>query len=334
MKNKDIAQLLNISPAAVSMALNNKGGVSAVMKKKIIELKHNSVPSQSGSGKAGTLLFCIHKNHGLVIAETNFFTTLIDTIQKKADEYGYYLRIVHCDPTLPLDKLISDEEMQTTKGILLLGTEMQADEINKYLEFKKELVVIDNRLYGKPINCVVMDNQDGIVQAVKYAFDKGHRKIGFVTSSIKVGNFEERLTGYKMGLNKVGLAYDSKYVYEVACTTDGALKDMQILVEREKDWPSLLIVANDIMAIGVMNAFKHAGYVVGKDISVIGFDNMPIDEYLEPPLTSINIMNEQIGRVAIKRLKEMVENNKDDYFSYNLIGVNLVERSSVKEILN
>ena len=86
------------------------------------------------------------------------------------------------------------------------------------------------------------------------------------------------------------------------------------------------------MAIGIMNAFRQSGYKVGQDISIIGFDNMPIDQYLEPPLTSINIQNEKIGQIAVKRLVEKIEQEENDYSVHNQIGVNLVERKSVRDL--
>ena len=74
-----------------------------------------------------------------------------------------------------------------------------------------------------------------------YACHKGHRKIGFVGSRTKLHNFQERYEGYKQGLRRAGLPYQSKYVYETRCSTEGACQDMLELLKEEKDWPSILL---------------------------------------------------------------------------------------------
>lgn len=333
MRNKEIAQILNISPAAVSMALNNKGGVSESTKKKILELKYAAPKKEEeAEHKKGSLLFSIHKKHGNVIAETHFFVTVMDAIQKQADALGYYVNIVHYEPSLPIEEFMGNVNMEEIKGILLLATEMNGADLAYYQKWEKPLVILDNWFAGRNLDCVLMDNVDGIIQAVAYACRKGHRKIGFVGSRTKLHNFQERYEGYKQGLRRAGLPYQSQYVYETRCSTEGACQDMLELLKEEKDWPSILIVSNDVMAIGIMNAFKQSGYQVGKDISIIGFDNMPIDQYLEPPLTSINIQNEKIGQIAVRRLVEKIEEDENDYSVHNQIGVNLVERKSVRDL--
>ena len=330
MRNKEIAQILNISPAAVSMALNHKGGVSKLTMKKILELKYAApLQEQEAEAKKGSLLFSIHKKHGNVIGETYFFVTIMDAIQKQADKLGYYVNMVHYEPSVHVDEFMRNVDMEQMKGILLLATEMGGEDLADYQKWNKPLVVLDSWFGGKKLDCILMDNVDGIIQAVGYAYRNGHRKIGFVKSKTRMNNFTERFEGYKRGLHKAGLPYQPKYVYETQCTTDGACQDMRRLLKEERDWPSLLIVSNDVMAIGIMNAFKEAGYQVGRDISIIGFDNMPIDKYLDPPLTSINIQNERIGQLAVNRLVDMIEKGETDYFLHNLVGVNLVERKSV-----
>lgn len=335
MRNKEIAQILNISPAAVSMALNDKGGVSEKTKKKIFELKYAApVQEEETEKRKGSLLFSIHKKHGNVIAETHFFVTLMEAIQKQADRLGYYVNIIHYDPGIALEEFMGNVNMEEIKGVLLLATEMNGEDLPFYQKLGKPLVILDNWFSGKNLDCVLMDNMDGMVQAVKYACQKGHRKIGFVKSKTKLSNFVERFEGYKMGLRKTGITYQPKYVYETQCSSERACHDMLELLKEEKEWPSLLIVSNDVMAIGIMNAFRQAGYKVGKDISIIGFDNMPIDAYLEPPLTSVNIQNERIGQIAVNRLVRMIEEKETDYFVHNLVGVNLVERGSVRNLMD
>lgn len=330
MRNKEIAEILHITPAAVSMALNNKGGVSQATKKKILELKYaSSLSEKDKEKKKGSILFSIHKRNGNVISETHFFVSLMSAIQEQADRYGYYVDIIHYDPKMEFSEFISRIDMTNVKGLLVLATEMSSADAALYKTLEKPLVIIDNWFEGENYDCVLMDNVDGIKQAVRYGYKMGHRNIGFVKSKTEIYNFSERFEGFRQGMRSVGLPIYKKFIYSTKCTTDGAYEDMCRIIRSTKILPSLLIVSNDVMAIGIMNALKYAKYQVPRDISVISFDNMPIAKYFNPGITSVNIQNERIGHVAVERLVEKMERGLDDYFVHNLIGVNLEIRESV-----
>lgn len=333
MKNKEIAEILNITPAAVSMALNNKGGVSAVKKKRILELKYaSSVQEKDTAAKKGSILFSIHKRSGDVIAETHFFVSLMAAIQERAEEHGYYIEIAHYDPKIDFQEFSSHINMEKTKGILVLATEMSSEDAAQYRALGKPMVVIDNWFEGEDYDCVLMDNVDGIKQAVAYAYKMGHRNIGFVQSKTNIYNFSERFEGFRQGMRKMNLPIQRKNIFRVKCTTDGAYEDMCAIIKKTSDLPTLFIVANDVMAVGVMNALKYAHYNVPKDVSIISFDNMPLTRHFFPAITSVNIQNDRIGHLAVDRLIEKLEKNQTDYFVHNLVGVNLVIRDSVYDL--
>ena len=137
MTNKEIAEILNITPAAVSMALHNKGGVSSAKKKQILQLKYKSDDVKVKTEKKGTLLFAIHKRNGNVISETHFFITIMATIQEFAEEKGYYVDIIHYDQKMDFNEFISRIDMDTISGILILATEMTSADVTLYKKFNK-----------------------------------------------------------------------------------------------------------------------------------------------------------------------------------------------------
>ena len=333
MKNKDIAKILNITPAAVSMALNNKGGVSEATKRKIMELKYAAPQQETERAlKKGSILFSIHKRNGNVISETHFFVTLMSAIQEQAEKYQYFVNILHYDPKVEFHEFMSRVDMSDVKGILVLATEMTSEDAALYRALGKPLVIIDNWFEGEDYDCILMDNVDGIKQAVRYAYQMGHRKIGFVRSKTYLYNFNERFEGFRQGMREVGVPIYKKFIFYTKCTTDGAYEDMREIIKSSAAFPSLLIISNDVMALGIMNALKDAHYQIPRDISIISFDNMPITKYFTPAITSVNIKNEQIGHIAVDRLIEKIEKGRNDYFVHNLIGVNLEIRESVYDL--
>lgn len=334
MKNKEIAEALNISPAAVSMALNNKGGVSDVTMKKILDLKFSSQANEERIIKKGKLAFFVHIRNGNVISETYFFVMLMNEIKERAEKYGYYLNIIYYEQKDDYSDFILKNDISDVSGILVLATEMRNEDTDFYKKTGKPIVFIDNWFPGTKNDCVLMDNMDGVSQAVRYGFQMGHRKIGFVKSRVEINNFKERYEGFCLGMQDVGLKVEERYIYATKCTTDGAYEDMQTIIKDERMLPSLLIVSNDIMAIGIMNALKGANYNIPRDISIIGFDDMPVTKHFTPPITTVGINVEIIGDIAVDRLIEKIRNNNRKYFMHNAIGVDLVIRESVSAIMN
>lgn len=335
MKNKEIAEILNITPAAVSMALNNKGGVSEEKREKIFQLKYETSPNEklnSSVPQKGRILFSIHKRTGSAILETQFFAFLMSSIQEEAERYGYLVDIVHYDQKLKFEDFMTQERLNSVQGIIVLATEMNSSDADLYYKLGKDVVYIDNWFARKPYDCVVMDNVDGIMQAVYYAYRMGHREIGFIGNPEASHNFVERYEGYRRAMHELRLPVDANNVYSMPFTTDGAYTEMRSIIRTCRRFPSCLIVGNDIMAIGVMNALKYAGYSIPKDISVIGFDDMPVSRYFDPPITSVGIQDRQIGKIAVRRLMERIEQNKRDFFVKNLVGVELQIRKSVLDL--
>ena len=330
MRNKEIAEILHITPAAVSMALNNKGGVSESKRKKIFELKYASSQSpEEKEKKKGRILFFIHVKNGNVIAETHFFVTLMSAIQERAGYYGYFADIIRYNSKTQFREFISSVNMSNVCGILVLATEIDSEDAALYRDLGKPLVMIDNWFAGEDYDCILMDNIDGIKQAVRYACHMEHRNIGFVRSKIHIHNFDERYEGFCQGMREAGLPIIRKNIFSTKCTTDGAYEDMCAIIKKTPELPSLLIISNDVMAIGIVNALKYSHYRVPKDVSVISFDNMPIARYFSPTLTTVSIQDKQIGYVSVDRLIEKIEKGMDNYFVHNLIGVRLEIRESV-----
>ena len=156
-------------------------------------------------------------------------------------------------------------------------------------------------------NFVDMNNMDSLYQIVKYFVENGHREIGFIRTPIEVNNFRQREIGIKQAAKCFGLTYNEKYVYSVDSTFDGAYRDMRVLLKKGAKLPTALFSSNDIIAYGCIKAIKEAGYRVPEDVSIIGFDDLPLSAVMDPPLTTMEVSKKHIGELAMRLMSNMLE---------------------------
>src|SRR5262249_25888293 len=131
---------------------------------------------------------------------------------------------------------------------------------------------------GEPaehIPTVTVTNRQGILEAMRYLLALGHRQIGFITGQMDLASARERLQGYKDALAEVGIAYDPTMVVEGQWSQESGFSQTRVLMESHPKMTAV-IASDDLMAFGAMDAVKDSGLRVGQDISVIGFDDIPM----------------------------------------------------------
>ena len=162
IKNKDIAKILNISPAAVSLARNNKAGVSEETRLKVNKLvmkslkKEMSAEVQQYAGEKGNILLSIHKTHGEVIRDTSFFLALIEAIQQETLMKSYNIIMANYDGVSNLEEHIRKCCNEDVKGILLLASEMKEKDLEAYKTCKAPIVLLDSFFPGKALEVYLL----------------------------------------------------------------------------------------------------------------------------------------------------------------------------------
>ena len=177
-----------------------------------------------------------------------------------------------------------------------------------------------------------MNNEDSVFSIVSHFAHKGHREIGMVKGSIETRNFKLREEGFAESLSRLGLDFDPSLVYAVDSTFHGAHEDMTALLARGVRLPGAIFCANDIIACGCMRAFRQAGLRVPEDISVVGFDDLPISAISDPPLTTIRVSKARIGQMAMQLLSARLRSEPQAPPAKVLIGGQLIERHSVLDL--
>lgn len=327
---KDISARTGFSPATVSNALNHKKGVNAETAAEIFRVaKELGYISESRIGK---IKFVIFKRNGLIIDDTPFFSLLIDGIEKECRASGMEMVLCH------LNYLDEDYEEQVnwlihddSSAVILLGTELMEEDVELYKNASCPFLMLDYWSWDMSFNGVLINNADSARTATEYLLRKGHREIGYLRGDFRIKAFRSRAVGYAAALNKAGIVPEKKYTVTLGTTINGAYEEMKLYLEREKKLPTAYFADNDMIALGAIRALQEKGYRVPEDISVVGFDDLPFCEIANPPLTTLRVPKQEMGRTAVRRIIEMI-NGYDNIKTKTQVCTLFVERESVRDL--
>ncbi len=330
---KELAAALGLSEAAVSMALNNKPGVSTATRRKVLEeAEHRGYDftrkAAFGNDLKGSFCFVVYKKTGAVVGDTPFFADLTDGISAASKKAHYDLLIRYLYEDEDLENQLYSLSRADFKGILLLATEMDAAALTRFSRFKTPILLLDSYFETAGYNCVIINNIQGAYLATDYLIKKRRTQPGYLRSAYLIGNFDERADGFYKAIRANGMSTAKSLVHRLTPSQDGAYEDMKALLELGEKPSDSYFADNDHIAIGAMKALKEAGYRIPEDVAIVGFDDIPLCEYLSPPLTTVHVPKHVYGETAVRRLIEMVE-QKDSYPTKIEIGTKIVKRKSV-----
>jgi len=308
---KELAKILGLSEAAISMALRNKPGVSTQTRRKVQEVAaahgydfHGTTKSRV---RAQNITFVLYKRQGAVVGESPFFSEISEGIETACTEARYKLHITYIHKEDDVEKRIEERIYSDCAGIVLLGTEMQREDFQPFVDLPIPLVMLD--VYFDFINrdCVLINNIQGATMATDYLISRTKKQPGYLRSSYSIGNFNERADGFYKSIRNHGMSASKSIVHNLTPSTEGAFADMMELMEQGEELAPCYFADNDWIAIGAMKAFQKKGLRIPEDISIIGFDNIPLAAYLETPLSTIHVPKKYMGEMAVKRLLEIID---------------------------
>lgn len=152
-----------------------------------------------------------------------------------------------------------------------------------------------------------------------------------VTCSIKSGNVIMRERGYRLAMDHFSKTIGVDSLIQVRPGFPGAYQDMMGHLKKGNRLPQALFCYNDVAAFGVIKALKESGFSVPADVSIIGFDDLPMSSMMEPHLTTIKVPNKYIGSSAARMLVERLNSKRTHYPTGLLVGGALIIRESVQE---
>ncbi len=327
---KKISEITGFSPATISNALNRKKGVSWDTSDKIFRVAREI--GYLDNNNISKIKLVIYKKNGLIIDDTPFFTLLINGIEQECSASGYEMLISNLDARSPgytdqAKQMINEPDT----AIILLGTELSPEELKIFKEAKCPFLLLDYWSFDMDFNGVIINNSDSVRTAINYLYAKGHTKIGHLSGKFKILGFHQREIGYYTVMRELGLEVDPKYTIDLGTTMNGAYADMLDFLTKKPDLPTAFFADNDMIALGAIKALQETGFKIPKDISVIGFDDLPFCEISMPRLTSLRVPKQEMGRLAVRRIIDMMEND-DTIHTKIQVCTEFIERDSVRDL--
>ena len=324
----DVAKLAGVSTATVSRVINNNGPVAQKTREMVInaieelDYRPQSAAQILASKKTNTIGLLFQAISG------EFFSPLLSGIEQAAQENGFNLLIYstqayHADDTvfsLPIGE-------HNTDGVLVYVNSLNPDEITRFYKLGFPVVLIhQSPPEGILIPCVTVENKTGARRIVDHLIDvHGYQRIAYLSGSIDQEDTHWREMGYQESLSSHNIPFDP-----VLVRTGGF--NRQIAESTVKSWLAdgiefdSIFAADDEMAIGVLAALDNAGIRVPEDIALVGFDDIYLARYLNPPLTTVRAPTEQVGHEAIHLLIQQIQGQETD--AVILLPTELVIRQS------
>lgn len=336
MTIRDMAKKIGVSPATVSLVLNNKPGLSEQTRmrvKKSLEAMGVSLEQYAPSIQK-SMLFVVYRKHGADRRHTPFFpqvySQIIEGVEWKARLLGFSIKIFYLD-----EHNFSQQAEHLAKmefeGMLILATELDKYQITM-LETGKPLVLLDTYIEECVHPAVIIHNESGVMQAVGHLKELGHRRIGYLHVIHNANNFMERYYGFLRAMDQYGLELTPDDICQIS-TNEGGEAVYEVLkqyFQTHLDRPTAFFADNDIIASYALKVCKQLDIRVPEDLSIIGFDNIGLAELLDPPLTTIDTPKYDLGQSAVALLDEYIRQpvSKQGITKMVALKPSLVVRSS------
>ncbi|MGG7096102.1 LacI family DNA-binding transcriptional regulator [Clostridium sardiniense] len=326
----DIAKAVNVSKTTVSMVLNNKeNNISKETKEKIFKAAKelNYVPNYLAKSLITKRSYSI----GVIVPDIQnpFFSEMAKGIEKIAEENGY--SIILCNTLNSKRRENEHIKLLMSKAIdgLIIAPSDDKSESFDILENQGIPFVIVDRVVEdfEKFNGVFCNNEKGIRLGLDYLHNKGKRNIAFIGGNKEYSTANIRLKTYIEKVIELGI-YNKDFNIEDDFSLEGGFKATKRLIEKELEIDAIFY-SSDVMAIGGIKYLLRNGYKIPEDISILGFDNIDICNFIEPELTTVAQPIYNMGEEGIKLLLRLID-KKDIEEKIIELDPYLIERGTVK----
>jgi LacI family transcriptional regulator len=305
---RDIATATGLSLATVSLALNDKDGVSAENRQRVVEVARSlSYERPKPRPRPGTpTIGVLIERLPVAIASDPFNRPILQGLEAAARSRGYRVAVEFVGP----DDHPDDGHWRrgATAGVLILGGgDLGPDWVRAAIESGIPAVMVDHVAPGLEVPTVAPDNLGGSYAVTNHLLALGHRRIGYIRGPSKYWTLGERLAGFLLAMQQAGVWSESALAPpRVSHLEEKGYGEMAMLLDLPEP-PTAVVAVSDKAAIGAYKAARERGLVVPRDVSIVGFDDIEAAGALHPPLTTVRVPGEELGRVAFERLRQIVD---------------------------
>lgn len=327
MRSEDIAKIAGVSRSTVSRVINNYTNVPEETRQKVMKVieQYQYEPNTYARALAGKStntigLFIIStsdKDNPNRIYQNNYFGPFVDVVIDRANASGYYVLIHTIYANQDAYKIKQAFLQKRIDGAIVVGTQEDMRMLPELIasgypiclmDYDPKLIPEQDLDHG---NVAIINSMDfdGALEAVRFLLDHGHREIGIITGNMKTFSGQERLRAYEYALKERGLPISKGRVLKGKFLKSVAQKEILKLLQKGT-LPTALFISNDDMAIGVMDILHKHQVQVPEDISIVGYDDIPVGAQLKPSLTTVHVPVYEMACKAVEILMDRIEGKR------------------------
>ncbi len=309
---KDVARVAHVSHPTVSRALRNSPLVNTKTAERIREIagrmgyQPNAVARGLVTKKTGTI--------GVVVTSIAdpFIAEVVSGIEEVANDHAYsvFLANSNADPAREI-KVVQSFQERRVDGILVAASRVGALYVPLLSRLKVPIVLINNQHPDEFVHSVVIDNVPASVNAVQHLIGLGHRRIAYIGDQFGFHSDTERFAGYRQALTLADCPFLPELVAHGDGKPEGGGQAMEKLLALAEP-PTAVFCYNDMSAIGALSRIRARGLRVPHDISLVGFDDLFVASYVEPPLTTVRQPKQPMGRMAMQIMLKLLSDGQHE----------------------
>ena len=323
----DVALDANVSPTTVSRYINNRielppataARIDAAIAK--LDYRPNLLARRLSTGRTEAI--------GLVIPEIRepFFAELASAVEDEADRHGYtiFMSSTRSDRQREIASLnrLHDRHVD---GLIMMTNTPDDGTLAALVGRRRNVVLIDEDMPGVQVPRVFVENELGAYMATRHLIAAGHERIAYIGGPTGLYSVEQRRAGFLRAMQEAGLEVHPEHLTGGSFAPEFSRQaTLDFLTTHPA--PTAIFGSSDYIVIGIIRGLKQAGVAVPSQMSVVGFDDMPLTELFNPPLTAIRQPVEALGRHGFQALFSLLNGDQPDMLT--MLPVELIERESV-----
>lgn len=301
----DVSRLSGVSTATVSRTFSNPEQVREGTRRRVqaaaevLNYYPNAIARAMARQRTDKVAFLICKQGATILDE--FYASICESVMQETNQLDYQLVISTAEDW---NRTANTAQRKQVEGVVLSGN-AQADMASEFQSQHVAVVLVNNRIPGLDLPCVLSDEYGGVSQAIDHLIKRGHQRIAMITGRFSPYISSERYNAFLDITRRRGIPVDAQHIKlcdpEIASATASA---MELL--RQANRPTAVFAANDIIAAGTLKAAARLGLSVPGELAVVGYDDSTICHMLEPELTSVHIDCRRMGKVSVERLNALL----------------------------
>jgi len=322
---KEIARAQGVSIATVSRVLSgSEDSVSDDVRRSILETAEHLgyLPRRKISRSVALLI-----DTEMFNLSSLFYTNIISAVEKAVAARKYFFQFSGAISRGEVSLNRLNLKFNDLAGVVIVGT-YDRDFLLRLRAQGIPVVLVDYAVPTEEIDAILVDNVDGIMRAGKHLAELGHRRVAYISGTIDGLSSQERRYGFTLARAAFGFDDEPDLLDECPESISGGFEAMQRILGRGgARRPTAVIAYNDMVAIGAMDAIKQQGLVIPNDVSIVGFDDISLAAEVMPPLTTVQVPKELMGRIAVETLFHTIT-GRSDFTRKILLPTRLVARES------